>query len=427
MISKDDAQNLLSSKNFCAAAWMHLHVINDGRAFPCCMTPIDDKNSLGNVKTTSIINIMNSDAHKTMRKNMLEDKPLPESCHRCTEKEASNINTMRTGMNGAYGESNLDLIMSTQDDGTIEKANLQYWDFRFSNFCNLACRTCSPLFSTSWFSDAKKTGNMHSIGIKALIDLNDADLFWAGLEEQIDNLLDIQFAGGEPILMEEHWKLIKMLEDRNKTNVNLRYSTNTTKLSYKGMDMIEVWKRFKKVHLSLSVDGVGDHFEYIRHKGKWSDSIANMKRLRETKVVDYWIHPTISILNIFHLTTLHKTLWDADLIPTHGLHDNAHGSPDDYFVSRFHLNPLFTPEASSIKALPKELKERAEYEILQYGRMMFEQHDIPMSGWESIIDFMWSHDDSHLFPRFIEDTKKLDAIRGQDFTEIEPLFKPYFK
>jgi len=88
--------------NFCVAPWMHLHVINDGRAFACCQTPLKDENSFGNVKHQKLIEIVNSDQAKQMRKDMLEGKPLPSACERCTSKEAVGLNSMRTGFNDRW-------------------------------------------------------------------------------------------------------------------------------------------------------------------------------------------------------------------------------------------------------------------------------------------------------------------------------------
>ena len=426
MIDRNQVSQLIKSKNFCAVPWMHIHVINDGRVFPCCQTAIEDENVLGNVKEQRIITIVNSDKYKTMRKNMLDDQPLPSSCERCTKKEDSGINTMRTGMNDQYAETNLDFISETADDGSIAEAKLQYWDFRFSNYCNLACRTCSPLFSTKWHGDSFKLHQVHMHGSKALIDLKDAEIFWSDLKEQVKNLSVIQLAGGEPLIMEEHWKVLAMLEEQKKTDVNLRYSTNATLLSHKGINILDVWKKFDNVHLSLSIDGVGPHFEYIRHHGHWEEVKKNLLTIRATKSIDYWIHPTISILNIFHITDLHQELFDLDLIPNTKLYPGNIFKSQYYFIHRFHLNPLFSPESHSIKALPKELKELATTKLKAYGEKMLKDHGIPISGWQSLIDFMWSSDDSHLFLEFIKHTKKLDAVRQQNFVDIEPLFAPYF-
>jgi MoaA/NifB/PqqE/SkfB family radical SAM enzyme len=64
------SDELKNSPNFCVAPWMHLHVINDGRAFACCQTPLRDDNSFGNVKHQHLIDVVNSDKAKKMRKDI---------------------------------------------------------------------------------------------------------------------------------------------------------------------------------------------------------------------------------------------------------------------------------------------------------------------------------------------------------------------
>ena len=232
------SDDLKNSPNFCVAPWMHLHVINDGRSFACCQTPLREENSFGNVKTQTLDEVINSDRAKKMRKDMLDGNPLPSACERCVAKQNHNMNTMRTGLNSKWFDKTKDLIASTADDGSIPKPQLKYWDFRFSNYCNLACTTCSPLFSTQWANDFQK---LHPGADKysetKLIDLTQADVFWEDIDENIDSMEEIHFAGGEPLIMPEHWRILKMLDEKKKYDVELRYSTNGTTLG-KGKENI---------------------------------------------------------------------------------------------------------------------------------------------------------------------------------------------
>ena len=79
----------------------------------------------------------------------------------------------------------------------------------------------------------------------ALIDLKDAPVFWEDIEKHIDSVQEIHFAGGEPVLMEEHWRLLDILLEKGLTNVKLKYSTNATVLTYKKRNILDVWKQFK--------------------------------------------------------------------------------------------------------------------------------------------------------------------------------------
>lgn len=410
-----------NNNNFCVAPWMHLHVVNDGRSFACCQTPLKDENSFGNVKTHKLFEILNSDKAKKMRKDMLEGKNLPSSCDRCLSKEKVGLNSMRIGLNNKWFNEIKPLIDDTLLDGSLSKLELKYWDFRFSNYCNLACVTCSPLFSTQWSSDWIKLHNENdTYNVTRLIDLDKASLFWEDLEQNIDYMKEIHFAGGEPLIMPEHWKILKLLDKKENYNVDLRYSTNGTTLGKDKEDVFTYWKKFNYVHLSLSIDGEGEAFEYIRYKGKWKNTFENLKRIRESAVVDYWFHPTVSILNIFRLTELHKTLHNADLMPLKQIHKTKEFCMENYWIDRFHLNPLFTPDYYSITVLPSRLKEQVADNIRRYGKKLESKTGIPFSGWQNIIDFMYSEDRSDLFEKFQSKTKLLDNVRNTNFFKINP-------
>lgn len=414
----DDLKN---SPGFCVAPWMHLHVINDGRSFACCQTPLREENSFGNVKHEKLIDIVNSPRAKKMRKDMLDGQPLPSACERCVSKQQNNLNTMRTGLNSKWFDETKDLIASTAEDGTLSELQLKYWDFRFSNYCNLACTTCSPLFSTQWSKDFQK---LHPGADKysdtQLIDLKEANVFWEDIEEHLDTMKEIHFAGGEPLIMPEHWRILKMLEEKEKFNIDLRYSTNGTTLGTKKQDVMEMWKKFNYVHLSISIDGEGDAFEHIRYKGKWAQTLENLKKIRASRAVDYWFHPTVSILNIFRLTELHHELHINDLMPLESVHPHRGFYMENYWVDRFHINPLFTPEYYSITVLPELLKEQAADKITKYGKKLEADTGIPFSGWQNIIDFMYQHDNSHLWKQFKWKSKQIDDIRNTDVFELNP-------
>lgn len=414
-------KELKNSENFCVAPWMHLHVINDGRAFACCQTPLREENSFGNVKEKQLIDIINSPIAKDMRKNMLEGKPLPQSCERCVAKQNNNLNTMRTGLNNKWFDESYDLISKTNEDGSISELQLKYWDFRFSNYCNLACTTCSPLFSTQWASDwTKLHPKTNGYSETRLIDLEKANLFWNDIKNNLDAMSEIHFAGGEPLIMPEHWRILDLLVEKQKFNVDLRYSTNGTTLGKDRQDIISYWRKFNYVHLSLSIDGVGKTFEHIRYKGKWKTTLENLKRIRKSSAVDYWFHPTVSILNIFRLTELHEELHKNDLMPLEKIHPRRGFSLENYWVDRFHLNPLFTPDYYSITVLPPLLKERAADAITVYGKKLESNVGIPFSGWQNIIDFMYRSDDSHLWDQFKKKSTQLDSIRGTDVFQLNP-------
>lgn len=409
-------KNQNENKLFCVAPWMHLHVINDGRVFACCQTPLTDENSFGNVNDQKLIDIVNSDKAKNMRKNMLNGKGLPKACYRCISKEEVGLNSMRFGFNHEWLEEMKPFVEKTEEDGTISELQLKYWDFRFSNYCNLACTTCSPLFSTQWASDWEKLhSDLGKYSETRLINLEKASLFWEDIENNLQHMKIIHFAGGEPLIMPEHWRILKLLDEKQKYDIDLKYSTNGTTLGRDKDDVFNYWKKFKYVHLSLSIDGANEAFEYIRYKGKWKTTFENLKRIRNSEIVDYWFHPTVSVLNIFRLIELHEILHKADLMPIKNTNDI-----EMYWINKFHINPLFTPEYFSITILPSILKEKVAEKIMNYGKKLNSETGIPISGWQNIVNFMYSEDKSALYTEFKEKIKKIDTIRNTDIYLLNP-------
>ena len=146
---------LLESDTFCMLPWMHLHAYPDGRAYPCCFA--FDGYPVGDLNKNSLEDVFNGEQMKKMRLNMLENKPCKE-CGKCYDQEKAGFFSLRLSSNKHFGHD-IDLVESTQPDGTADFV-IKYWDIRFSNLCNMACRSCGTWFSSNWYEDHKKlTGN----------------------------------------------------------------------------------------------------------------------------------------------------------------------------------------------------------------------------------------------------------------------------
>jgi radical SAM protein with 4Fe4S-binding SPASM domain len=153
-LREDQLDRLITSDNFCMIPWIHMHAFPDGRAYPCCLGEMD--HPIGNLKTHTLREVWNDEPYKLMRKNMLEDKPCKE-CTKCYEQEASGLVSMRESTNKNFGH-HIALVDDTKEDGTYDDFKLRYYDIRFSNLCNFACRTCGSIFSSNWYKDEKAAG-----------------------------------------------------------------------------------------------------------------------------------------------------------------------------------------------------------------------------------------------------------------------------
>ena len=193
-------QRLTESKTFCMLPWVHMHAFPDGRAYPCCLS--EYSHPVGDLRNNTMREVWNQDAYKTMRKNMLEDKPCKE-CTKCYEQEQHGAFSMRHDANRNYGH-HIGEVDATHDDGKNPKFEIRYWDIRFSNLCNFRCRSCGPIFSSNWYNDHVKLYNRvpDVLGrdmLRVEYTTGDKDGMIAQMEEHIPYLEQVYFAGGEPL------------------------------------------------------------------------------------------------------------------------------------------------------------------------------------------------------------------------------------
>lgn len=418
-----------SRKTFCIAPWSTLQVLPNGDVNLCCLSPSDKV--IGNITETSISEVWNGEKMKEIRKNFLNDVPQPEYCGRCYQKEADGFTSLRNGLNANYAERLKQEVENTNEDGSTDKVTLKHWDFRFSNICNFACRTCGPGFSTKWVNDFRRLyGESDILGASTLISIaqDRDDPLLDELAKMINEMESIHLAGGEPLMMEAHYHLLDTLIREKAEGKNIQYSTNLSTLDFKKKSIFDYWEELCKnntLRLSISIDGVDDVFNYSRFPGVFSEVIENVQELkaRNIKNLQYYFHPTVSIFTVFDLPRLHRYLLDNNLFywfdtkfQDHLLLDQQY----DHYALDFMINVLIYPNHYAISNLPDNLKTevKALYdEHIEY----LNSRKIDSSGFVKVLENMFSSpaniDEQK---RFWELTRKLDNIRGQDIYAAVP-------
>jgi radical SAM protein with 4Fe4S-binding SPASM domain len=231
---------LNESKTFCIYPWVHLHAYPTGEAYPCCQSEMK-VGQIGNCRTSKLKEIWNSDKQKQLRQDMLNETPNP-TCGRCYEQEDSGFFSGRKSANKHHGH-NIKRVLETNEDGSLDRFEMTYWDIRFSNLCNLKCRSCGHIFSSQWYQDqAKLAGGDWKQQNSVLNYAGRTELdMWEQLEPHLDYVEQIYFAGGEPLLMEEHYRILEELVQRKLFHVRLIYNTNFTHTELKGKSVFEYW------------------------------------------------------------------------------------------------------------------------------------------------------------------------------------------
>ncbi len=288
-LSEQEKFLLTESKTFCMYPWIHLHAWPTGQAFPCCHAEMG-VGQVGNCRTHTMKQIWNSDQQRKLRQDMLSETPNP-ACGRCYEQEKSGFFSGRQSSNKHHGH-NIDRVSATQKDGYLDQFELTYWDIRFSNLCNLSCRSCGHIFSSSWYQDqAKLAGGdwKQSNPVLNYAGRTETDM-WEQLIPHLDYVEQIYFAGGEPLLMEEHYRILDELVKRKRFDVRLIYNTNFTHTDLKGNSVFEYWKQFDSVAVGASLDASGARGEYIRKGTDWAVVEQNRRdMLAICPKVDFYI------------------------------------------------------------------------------------------------------------------------------------------
>ena len=381
---------LLDSDTFCMLPWMHLHAIPDGRAYPCCFG--FDPYPVGNANEKSMKEIFNDKRMKQMRLNMLNNKKSKE-CVKCYDQEKSGFFSLRLSSNKHFGHL-IDFVDSTKADGTADFI-IKYWDIRFSNLCNMACRSCGTWFSSNWYEDHKKIHGSDPGHPKIMRAGRSANDIWEQLLAQFDHVEQFYFAGGEPIIMEEHLRILKELDKRKMYHVRLIYNTNFSKSKFKGTDIFELWNKFDSVSIGASLDAEGARAELIRKGTKWNDIVANRKRMMEVcPKVDFYISSTVGMVNALHVPDFHRNWVEQGLI-----------KPQD-----FNFNLLQWPKWQRMDMFPQEYKKRVEEKYRKHMAWLQKNDHLTRAskGYESAIKWMNDKDTSNNLPMFFNLTKKYD-------------------
>lgn len=358
--------NVEESKGFCILPWIHLHAWPDKRVLPCCVA--DSNMPVSDTERGSVIEIMNSERYKQIRLEMLEDKQIPE-CKRCYSLEEYGVWSLRQSNNRRRFESVRDLVENTNQDGSIEQFKLKYLDIRFSNLCNMKCRTCGPACSSRWAEEFTQMYGKKHLSVfnmkKIVASNNENDELLDKLRPYLLDVEEVYFAGGESMITNEHYDILDYWLENNHTQVELTYTTNFLTLRFKNKNALEYWKNFKDVRIWASLDAMGSILELMRHGAIWDDIYDNILRVKqETPHVKFGITPTISIWNVFHFPKFHRFLLDNNLI---GLED-------------LRLNILTHPSHMALDILPKHIAEKAadtwweHYHYLKYKHPYEEEH-----------------------------------------------------
>lgn len=260
--------------NWCAEPFKNIYVENiDGaRIAPCCAAksaPLDESYSL-----------VAQPYLEKIRQQFINNEQ-PDACSHCWETEKNN-NTSRRITCGQESYSN--------------DIDITHLEINVNNRCNLACRICTPRFSSAWH----KEGRM----LKLEIPKPGINNLWKNIDLSLIEW--IHFTGGEPFLSDDHIEILSNIDQ--KQDCSVYYNTNGTLRVSK--DILNLWSKFKFIKIAFSIDDIEEHFDYQRYGAKWNDVVENLFWFREHVPHNtmFCFNRTVSLYNKHRLHFLEEWL-----------------------------------------------------------------------------------------------------------------------
>ena len=296
----------LPTDKFCILPWVSLEASPIGTVRPCCLADDEICDNAGNkfqLNTADFSSIQNSDHMRGLRQQFLDGKQ-PQTCRKCWNEERSGRTSKRM-----HTLDRLKHLLPDQD-WTADAKPLMFLDLKLGNICNLKCRICgswsSSQFATEELSflprDEQKQSHAYQM-LRAGAWPRENQQFWQQIDAVLTDIRYIEFTGGEPFMIDQHFEMLQGMVDRGIAHqVEIHYNTNGTQYPEQAE---HIWKHFKTVEIAFSLDDVGERFEYQRSNAVWTEVCANLDRFRDLKE----IHPNIELqvcttVNVFNVRYL---------------------------------------------------------------------------------------------------------------------------
>jgi len=401
----------------------------DGAVKICCRS-----HPVGYIQDESLEEIWNNENMLRIRQQVLNDERPPE-CLPCYMLEDQGVQSLRQRhIENVIPESRINLYPNALDNLNEDYSmpfEIPTIEIKINNLCNLKCRMCNPVDSTSWKDwdsiegyykddDVFLPNMVDNLNLKKnpyLGHFEDNTNWWNSFEKLLPYFRRVEFAGGEPLMDPHHYKILDMLSTYGE-NIEIKYATNGTILGIKGgRNIHDYWPRFKSVAVNVSIDGIGKSYEYVRGNGDWETLIKNIKVMQDIPNINRIVGAVAFQVN--NIMVLDKMI--------------------EYFLDDlgiiFYAKSVDHPRVLSAQVLPKDLKQEVVKRLEQVkekvpnfklvkdnGKLL----EFTINQINDVITYIKATDQHHLWRETIEFNRALDKTRSQGpFEHINPEFKKY--
>jgi MoaA/NifB/PqqE/SkfB family radical SAM enzyme len=388
---------------FCVLPWISLETSPVGTVRPCCLAEDEITNNAGekfDLNTATFPAIQNSQYMRKLRQEFIDAKQ-PQTCRKCWREERSGRTSKRM-----HTLDRLKHMLPVQD-WTIDAGPLMFLDLKLGNICNLKCRICGSWSSSTFAAEElaqlspgeDKKSNHHYRMLKQGAWPRENKSFWSEIDQVVDQIRYIEFTGGEPFMIQEHFDMLQGLVDRGIAGqIEIHYNTNGTQWPEQGES---IWRHFKTVEIAFSIDDVGARFEYQRSNAVWSEVETNLARFKQLRArnanVQLQVCTTVNVFNVLYLEDIANWInqQDFDFVYWNMMHEAY------YFSISTLSDSVKTAVVSKLSAANVSKSTRKEFDnIIKF-----------MNGGASMDGFMLRMK-----------VADLDRKRNQNLQTVEPEF-----
>ncbi|MCS7316716.1 MAG: twitch domain-containing radical SAM protein [Candidatus Dojkabacteria bacterium] len=438
--------------SWCPLPWNHISIKGNGSFRICCHSHssetrgVIDNDNIFYAKDAEWTKVRNSEKLKSVRLKMLKGE-WHDDCVRCKREFESGMFSRNLYERYEFPDLTYEkCLLKTREDGSIDEEDfpVQYLDVRFGNLCNLRCVMCSSTDSNQWYDDYVKIFKSRyftDTGIKVKLEydskkdrwfepngiyewFNDA-YFWKELEDRSQKMKKIYIAGGEPFLIDIHYDFLKYcIENGFSKNINLEYNTNLTNIPTKAF---ELWVKFNRVSVGVSVDGLREVNDYIRYPSNFSQIERNLRKLDQFSDNFFiWITKSISVFNVYFIPEFIEWLYSSNFKFTEN-------SKKNYGIS---THPVTRPYYYNINILSENFKIKIKEKFKSFKEKWKNMKDKRYDYANKILDiyekYMYkiNFNEKDLYnhrKKFVEISDLLDQTRKTEWRRIFPLLKEEFE
>jgi sulfatase maturation enzyme AslB (radical SAM superfamily) len=391
----------MTANTVCVVPFMAMNVQEEGYLKPCCeyVEPKDPRN-MRNFR----------EYHVWWRKdlevirNELRNGIQHTNCSRCFDREKIGVGSYRMMMNKNYPDNYANII-NTDVAQPIAVTAPKYVHIDIGNTCNLKCIMCHPKSSSSIASEYQTNARAYKrINIDNDTFINSFEHKWFKSDDFVQfqktilpGAEEIFLTGGEPMMVPESLSMLQSVA--NPETIEISMTTNGTWLNDQWMD---TFKRFKKIKIGVSVDGVGAHGEYVRYGSEWTTVSANIQKLLTLDNVQLVLTTVIQHTSAYTL---------IDLLKFYLTLPDTKGS----FIYSILDRPLYLHINSVPESAINQFRSDLDAFLSTSCPNTWQNRHL-MHGVQAIKKYLDSYKfDPEMYEKYTQYISMLDSIRGTDY------------